>query len=136
MSGPDAFELDLASFGRHMRAIGRADGTIQGYAASLHRFRAFLERDGVRREPADVRPDDVRRFVGHLLGRNLSSSANQHSVAIRGFFRFLVAEGAIERSPAERIPVPRAHSTPAAVLDLDEITAILRACRGGRFIDR
>ena len=135
-SSVSRFEFELASYRRYLLALGRAEGTVRHYTGGVHHFYAYLERDGDPGDIDDISPDQVRGFIAHQLETSSSASAYHHAQALRSYFGFLESEGAIDRSPAENVQPPRMKSEPAKILELTEISHMLRACRGGRFFDR
>jgi integrase len=84
----------------HLRLLGRAETTIYDRGRVLHRLGAAL--------PVPV----LDATEAHLLAWRAALTVSAKSIGtyvmhIAQFYRFAVAEGLIESSPAEHLPVPR-----------------------------
>ncbi len=102
-----------------------AKNSLEAYARDLGELARELERDGdcdVRR----IQAAHVLDFVvsGSRRGKSARSSARQLS-AMRGFFRFLVRERAIETDPTELVARPRLAKKLPRVLAYEEIDRLL-----------
>lgn len=79
---------------------GLARNTVEAYGRDLADLAAFLEGAGVRRV-REVDPGHLRDFLVELRDRGLrATSVARRLSAARGLFRFLEAEGVVERNPA------------------------------------
>ena len=77
---------------------------------SLEEFSAWLS--GVKKitEPAGVTLPAITDYLAHCKKRGLSTSSIKLAVvAIKIFFRFLLARNLLQADPAEYIPLPRAE---------------------------
>jgi integrase/recombinase XerD len=109
----------------HLRVERRlSDHTLESYARdlrSLARFAATLES---RIESLDRR--QLEAFVGQQRGRGLSPRSVARTVAaLRGFYRFLVLERRLARSPADDVAPPRAWPALPKCLAADEVDALI-----------
>jgi len=101
----------IKRFLEHLRIERNAsDHTIRSYASDLGQFRDFLWSAGFHQdeEKGDVRveaidPLAIRAFLSHLYRVIKKSSLARKLAAQRSFFRYLVDEGVLKRSPAEMI---------------------------------
>ena len=86
---------------------GASRHTLLAYRRDLDDFQRFLTR--ARRPLTRVRADDVVGYVEHLRrdGLKVGSVARRLS-ALRGLYRYLVAEGALEKNPTDHVDLPRA----------------------------
>ena len=111
-------------FLNHLRIErGLADNSIAAYARDISRFSDFLETNNL--SPAEVTRSHLDSFAIHL-GRRLSSGSVARSIsALRMFFRFLVAEGEIEHSPARLLETPRISRKLPGVLSTSEVERLL-----------
>ncbi|HEY2906282.1 MAG TPA: site-specific tyrosine recombinase XerD [Vicinamibacterales bacterium] len=111
----------------HLRVERRlADHTLESYARDL----AALAEFAAGREMQPERLDRValEAFVRQQMGRGLSPRSVARSVAaIRGFFRFLVLDRRLERSPADDLHPPRAWPALPKCLSLDEVDRLIAA---------
>lgn len=106
---------------------GLAKNTLEAYARDLGKLARFAEA----RRVDDVASIDAA-FVAELLsawGREGlgARSAARHLSALRGFFRFLVRERAIEADPSSLIDRPRLGRRLPKALSLDEVERLLEA---------
>ncbi len=88
--------------------------TLLAYRREVLSFVAFVESELALELPMQTSPVTVRAYLAHLHSRGLKPrSIGRGLAALRTYFRFLVAEGAIEASPANAVPHPRdAQRTP------------------------
>lgn len=117
------------------QAEGLSPRTLAWYGQHLERYRVFV---GEREWGAAV---TVRGFLTEVAGgRSGQGKGGKVSVAtvrayhrtLRVWFRWLVAEGVLERSPMERVKAPKADQTAPKSLSADDFFAILREARGSR----
>jgi integrase/recombinase XerD len=100
---------------------GLAPNTIAAYRRDLAGYEAFLGR----RSPS---PELVSAFVADLRRRGLANSTIARRVAaLRGFHRFLVAEGLADTDPSVLLESPRRVRSLPKALSLEEIERILGA---------
>lgn len=106
-----------------------AANTIEGYSRDLVRLRRFLDERG-RARPDQVTGLDLTDYLLHLAGEQLGSRSRARAlVAIRGWFRFLVAERYLERDPTETLDAPRIGRRLPDVLGEDAVDRLLAAPR-------
>jgi integrase/recombinase XerC len=85
-----------------------SSATLRAYQRETRRLIDFLTAELACQDPSDVTPLAVRTYLAHLHGRGLRpSSVARALAALRTYFRFLVAEGVIEASPADAVPHPK-----------------------------
>ena len=92
----------------HLRIERRlSDHTLESYARDLRALAAFAVSSGAELESLDRRR--LEAFVGQQRARGLSPRSVARLVAaLRGFYRFLVLERRLPRSPADDVLPPRA----------------------------
>jgi integrase/recombinase XerC len=75
-----------------------------------------------------LREQDVRAHIVSRHREDMSSRSLQRELsAIRGFFDFLLAEGALPLNPARGVRAPKAPRTLPKPLDVDQMTGMLEA---------
>jgi integrase/recombinase XerD len=118
---------DIDAYLDHLRVARRlAEHTLASYGrdlAILGRFAAGLERPLAALDLADLEAS-VRERVG---GGAAPRSVARYVAAIRGFYRFLVLDRRIERSPADDLRAPRAWPGLPTYLSADEVDRLLAA---------
>ncbi len=131
MTGPDdavARSFRLEPFRDYLRfERGLAVRTVDAYVRDLSAFVAFAAREGAV-APGDVDYGALRDYVAALgdLGRAPATVSRAIS-SLRGYFRFLLEEGVIDRDPSERLETPGAGRRLPDVLSVWEIERLLAA---------
>ncbi len=86
---------------------GLSVATLKAYRRDLLRILAFAEERGVL-DPAEVDAAFLRDHVFELKAAGLAAtSIRRAQSALRTYFRFLVAEGALDCDPSDRLESPR-----------------------------
>ena len=108
-----------------MTLRGFGQNTQRSYIAAVRRCTAH-----VRKPPAALGAEDARAFLLHLQASGASvGSVNQHSVALRFFFR--VTLGRTEH--LERIPILHEAKRLPTVLTPEEVARLLAAAPGMKY---
>lgn len=109
----------------HLRVERRlADHTLESYARDLRSLAAFAASSGAAVESLDRRR--LEAFVGQQRARGLSPRSVARLVAaVRGFYRFLVLERRLPRSPADDVLPPRAWPALPKCLSTDEVDLLI-----------
>jgi integrase/recombinase XerD len=108
---------------------GRSPNTISAYRRDLTAYWVHLHARGLTL--ADVREDDVARYVASLrgLGRK-PASIKRAMVAVRQLHRFLVVEGLQATDPAADIDPQRVPSSVPKALSEGEVEVLLASVVG------
>ncbi len=108
--------------------------TIRGYRADLEQFREFLlsSNRGIDDRTGDVAMEKIdhlaiRAYFSHIYRGHKKSSLARKLAAQRSFFRYLVDEGILAKSPAELVATPRQEKPLPTFLPVDEMFSLL-AC--------
>ncbi len=106
---------------------GLAANTVAAYGRDLERFRRFCEIARIV-DPARADADDVRSFLWTEERRGLDARSIARALAaIKGFFRFLVAEGAVPRTTILALESPRVWRRVPEFLSPAEVARLLDA---------
>jgi integrase/recombinase XerD len=101
--------------------------TVEAYQRDIARLVEYAKAKGVA-APTDLTSRVLREFVYHLKDVGLSPSSIRRNIsAVRTYFRFLMADGAVTRDPSERLETPKRWRTLPDVLSTDEIERLLAA---------
>jgi integrase/recombinase XerD len=111
----------------HLRVERRlADHTLESYARDLAALAEFAA--GRETQPERLDRAALEAFVRQQMERGLSPRSVARGVAaIRGFYRFLVLDRRLERSPADDLHPPRAWPALPKFLSLDEVDRLIAA---------
>ena len=123
----------LPSFGIHLRAANRAARTVQTYTEAAERFARFLKDAGLPSDVELIEKRHVEAFMVDLLDHHKPSTAANRFRGLQQFFKWLVVEGEIPRSPMAGMSVPKIPEQPPPILTDDELRALLRVCSGRSF---
>jgi integrase/recombinase XerD len=107
---------------------GLAANTIDSYQLDLARFAQFLKGD-------DTIPDTerVRQYIDSLYRAGLSSrSIARHLTTLRGFYTFLLEQGAVDFDPTSLLTSPRQWATIPKYLNKKQIEDIIGAPDGSK----
>lgn len=97
--------LILNSWRHDLAARNRAERTISDYVTSAGRFLDWCGDQHL--DYTNVTKSDIRSWLATELGRISARTTVRHYIAVRGFFKWLVAEEEIPADPTKGIPQPR-----------------------------
>jgi integrase/recombinase XerD len=125
-----AHEMSLAwqaEYLEHLRVErGLAHNTLEAYAHDLRVFSEYLSHLG--ESVATVRTEQVAAFLGTLAERKIGGRSQARCLsALRGLYRFLLAERHLTQDPCELLDAPRKRQRLPSVLTQEEIMRLLAA---------
>jgi len=101
-----------------------ADHTLESYARDLGALMAYAA--GLGRGVERLDRAELEAFVREQRARGLAPRSVARLVAaVRGFYRFLVLDRALDTNPADDLRPPRAWPALPKFLSLDEVDALL-----------
>jgi integrase/recombinase XerD len=120
------FEVHIRQYLEHLQVErGLSQNTLASYRFDLQKYACFAKRHA-RNSPAQIQPSDVSQFLKQLSYEGLSSrTAARILSALRGFHRYLVAEGKHSDDPTEEIEPPKRTRALPDVLSVAQVNAIL-----------
>ncbi len=133
---PEPWRQWWSSFARYLRAANSSEATVESYGQAVRQLALYLEAQGRLAGPAEVTRADVQDFLSDLLIRWRPATALSRHKGLRAFFRWLVTEGELERSPLDGMPGPAVPEQPPPVLSMKDIGKLLAVCDGRTFGDR
>jgi integrase/recombinase XerD len=109
----------------HLRVERRLSGhTVENYARDLVKLADFAAERERSLEALDRH--DLEAFVRSLMSRGLSPRSVARTVAcVRGFYRFLVMDHRLGKSPADDVRPPRAWPPLPKFLTLEEVDRLI-----------
>ncbi|WP_311275687.1 site-specific tyrosine recombinase XerD [Methylobacterium sp. WCS2018Hpa-22] len=127
-AGTDGPALIVAYLDMLAAERGAAANTLAAYRRDLDHYLAALTASG--RDPLETDAGEVRAYLADLETQGLkASSAARRLSCIRGFHKFLYAEGFAEADPSAPVGGPRRGRTLPKVLSVAEVDDLLRTAR-------
>lgn len=120
----DNYAIYVDSFVLALKVEGITPHTRSCYARDVLRLG---ERSGWI-SPVKINATHIRNYIDWLSGRVKPSTAKIAQLALRRFFKYLLAEQEIETDPTAKIKLPRVRATPQPTYNINEIYQILGAC--------
>lgn len=123
-----SLETGLATFMTALVGKNRSSATVRAYTTDLVQFFAYLrENDVTVTGGATVGRAHVTDYLAHLSQEHDLSGVTRARklVAIREYFRFLVAEEFLLMSPAQKIEAPRQERKTRTRMRQDEYSRLL-----------
>jgi site-specific recombinase XerD len=126
-----------ASFNRILKGEGKADRTRHLYTETIKFYAEWLGEQGLAAERDELTKNNVVAWLGDLRDRGLADSTISYRWrALHRFARWCVAEGILPSDPLDGISVDRPEPPQVAVLTNDDLTALIKACKGPGFRER
>lgn len=103
---------------------GLAKNSLESYARDLEKLRGWSEKNNL--ELIDLTKNDLREWLIDLAGANLAETSKRRLIsALRGFYKFLVFDGHLKKSPAETLEAPQKGFYLPKFLNQTEIEQLL-----------
>lgn len=108
---------------------GAADQTVLSYSSDLEGFLAFATEKGLQ-HPGAIREDLLLAFLGRLREQGAKRATISRKIsALRGFFRYLLAEKRLSHDPSALLETPPKERRLPKALDVDEALRVLGETR-------
>ena len=108
------------------------DSTLRFYEGRLNAFVDWSASQGVT-SLQDIDPAHIRRFFTHLQSRDLSSAyVHSHARAIKTLLNFAVRDELLDKSPFDKVKMPRLEKKVLPALTREEVRTVLLACETNR----
>lgn len=124
------------SFRRSLVAENKSPNTVVAYMEAVRLLGLFLGDRGMPTDVANITREHVQAFITGLLETKSPGTANTRYRGAQQFFKWLVNEGEITRSPMEQMKPPQIPEEPPTVLTDDQLRRLLKACEGRGFDQR
>ena len=118
----------LAPYQRHLAAEAKSAKTISIYRRAVDDLLAFLDRNGLRTEPAAIDREALDTFMSEYLARHAATTASICYRALQQCFRWLEQEGYLAENPFRKMRPPQVPEAPVPILVEDELRRLLRTC--------
>lgn len=132
----------LRDWDRVLRSGNYPETTRYNYILAAAQLAAYLaehspdpDADDAADDPAAVTKAHAESFQAWMIEtRSAATAANKHK-ALQQFFKWLVVdEEEIDRSPMERVKLPKTPAKLIPVIDSDVTTRLLESCKGKDFL--
>lgn len=126
----------VRDWARVLRTENKSPKTIDIYLYAVNQYLGWATEHGRLTPVEDVTRNEIRDFTGYMVEtRSAGTAANRYG-GCQQFFRFLVGEAVIERSPFDGTSPPFRPEVPVDVLSIEQLRALLAQCNGKDFVDR
>jgi site-specific recombinase XerD len=133
----------LRDWDRSLRAGNYPETTRYNYLLAAAQLDRFLLENADRlgagqaaRDPTEVERGHIEEFQAWMVAtRSASTALNKHK-GLQQFFKWLVEEEDLERSPLDRVKQPKTAQTLIPILGDDETAKILAICKGKDFLSQ
>ena len=122
----------MQQYAEHLRSERNVSPhTLRNYLSDLAQFRRFLIERGLclsGKDEVDVRKVDLsaaRAFLASLTKDRKKSSIGRKLAALKGFLRYLVASGRLEKDPLLLIRSPKQEKPLPSFLSVDDAFRLL-----------
>lgn len=120
----------------HLQTRNRAPRTIASYRMVGEDFATFLERGDYPQVAAQVTRRHVEAYIGVLVETKAPATAAKHYRSLQQFWRWLLTEEEIDRSPMERMSPPAVPEQPVPVVSDADLARLLNTCAANTFENR
>lgn len=127
-----SWQAMIRDFGAWMKYRNLSANTQRIYTGAALGLAAFLPDT----QPTDVTRRDVEAFIRHRLEQVKPATVSADFRALQQFFKWLVREEEIDRSPMDGVEAPIVPDQPVPVLEVEQIRALLDTCKGNDFVSR
>src|SRR5258705_1767817 len=131
----------LGDWDRPLRAGNYPETTRYNYLLAAAQLARYLgeyspdpDADDAAEDPTEVTKAHVEAFQGWMIEtRSAATALNKHK-GPQQFFKWLVAEEDLDRSPMARVPQPKTPQKLIPIIRDDDTKKLLDACRGKGFV--
>lgn len=105
-----------------------AENTIESYLRDVSYLRNFMLDKNSKSTPEDVEYKDVQEFLAWITDLGLGANTQSRIISgIKGFYKFLVLEKEISKSPVDLIESPKIGRKLPDTLSYEEIESLMDA---------
>ena len=116
------YELAATQLGDYLAEVaGTGDLGIEGL-------------DAAAADPTDVTKAHLEVFIGWMIETRSASTAANKFRALQQFYRYLLEEDEIDRSPFEKMKQPKVPKKLIPILHDEQLSALIADCKGRAFI--
>lgn len=130
----------LRDWDRTLRAANHPETTRYNYLLAGVQLARYLQDPchgevGGGEGPTVVSRAQIEEFQAWMVRtRSAATALNKHK-GLQQFFKWLVEDEEIDRSPMDRVRQPKTPTTLVPIIRDDDTKKVLDACKGGRYVD-
>lgn len=125
----------VRSWLRKLRQENRSPRTLDSYAEGVRMLDRFLVEKGMPRTIDGIRREHLEDFVIDQAERHSPATALTRYHSLRAFFRYLVDQEELTRSPMEKMKPATVPPPVMRVLSEEELERLLATCAKGKTFD-
>src|SRR5512135_2044323 len=132
MQIPEVFTTSIEKFIQTISGRNLSSHTAVAYQTDIHQFISFvIETDATVDSPARINRTHILDYLSQLTSLGRSGVTRARKLAsIREYCQFLMDEGTLPSSPAEKIVRPKGERKQRVFLRVDEYMRLLNAAAG------
>ena len=101
-----------------------SNNTIESYSNDLTKYFNFMKNKNI--SIRNISKDNILDYIKSLQKTDIDTKSIAHNLSvIRSFYKFLLIEKYIDKSPAEFIDLPKVKKTLPSVLSIEEVDKLL-----------
>ena len=101
-----------------------SNNTIESYDNDLSKYFNFMNKKNIKIK--NIKKDDIIEYIEDLKNNNITDKSIAHNISvIRSFYKFLILEKIIDKTPTEFIDLPKIRKTLPNVLSIEEVDKLL-----------
>lgn len=114
----------------HCKLGGLSPKTLRYYADAAGSLREYMVEAGIPLDLRDFQPRDLRAYLGYLQDCGLSEGG-VHAVgrALRAMWNWAIKDDLLERSPFDKVKLPKNPKRIMPVLQPDQFGSLVRAAK-------
>lgn len=123
-----SWDDSISDFIVHLRVEkSLAANSIEAYSEDVKKLRVYMEELGLC-SPKEVEPSHIENFLAHLYDLSLGRTSQARILSgVKAFFKYLMLEDVITKSPTELIEAPKVSRKLPEVLTPEEIDQLIAA---------
>ena len=126
---PTPIPTDAQRYVDELRTLDNASPhTLRATRGDLDDLDRFVTPRG--KSLAAVDRGDIRSYLAALADRVSARTITRKLAVLRGFYRWLISQGRLERSPMDGLQNPRFGRPLPEVLDVDQVVSLIEAPTG------
>lgn len=123
------WEEQIRTFGHYLKLErSLSENSVDGYVSDVQKLRQFIDIRYKTVTPPHVSPAILREFLQFITEMGLSTHSQARILSgLKGFFKYLLFEGVIEKDPTSLIEGPKLGRKLPDTLSFHEIEKLLEA---------